>query len=597
MARRQPFCRFALKIKIIMKQLITSLAVLLAVLFVMPANAYADVPTGEPAVSFKSTRGTREKESDRFVQVYLKSSVAGATFYVVVDGETTEYSMVKANYNYSKKITVSKPDVDVKVYGSTISFINFGNTDAYDVAIGEDGKKTITELRCEGDSITSLDFVNDMSALTYLYTSNNKKLKEININSDVLERVKLNAQPTVEKISLSGAKIYEFGMTTSLIKSIDLTKCPSLKTADLANSYELGAVTLSSNDVLEKLTVTNSKISELTVKDHPKFTTLAIGGNQNLASLNVSNCPLLNNVIANNCGLTSLSLKELPALKTLNISTNPFTSLELDLPALATLYCDATPLKSVDLSKLPVAKYLYVRNGVLETIKLSDDAITNTLTGLYIINNNFALVDIPARGPKMQPSSSAVQPYNYYAPQNMPQLPKNLNVGDKVDLSKYLYGNLNDGQKVDSKIQWVTKFDEELEEGVDYSVKDGVYTFLKAQEDSVMALVTNSEFVWFSLVKDAKGNVYDYRLKTNYTLVSTPSGVEGVESKNNVVVYSGTDGEINVAGADGEYVLVSDIAGRIVARGTVSSDKVLKVPTGGLYIVVVGDKSYKVAVK
>ena len=584
-----------------MRKIFTPLALLFSAVLAFPTVVSAQDLSGEPAFSFKSARGSREKSTERYVQVYLKSSEAGAKFYVVVDGQATEYDMVKAATLYNKKITVDKPEVDVKIYGKTISFINFNTTDAYDVNVGEDGKNTIAELRSEGNPITSIDFVNDMKALTYLYIGNNNKLTDVNIKSDVLERVKLNKQNKIKNFTMEGEKIYEFSLTNNNgIESVDFSKCPALTTVSLASDSAIKTVKFAENpQKLKSVTISYSQITEFAAKNMPALNDASVIANKSLISCVFENCPLLTRLNLANNGLETFTLSDMPKLTYLSLDGNPFQSLSLDLQALTTLYCDKTPLKSVDFSKLPKIKALYARNGVLESIQLSDEALENTLSGLYVTDNNFGLVDLPARGTKMKPSSSLTEPYNYYAPQKNPVLPTEVKVGDEIDLSKYLYAKLyKSDDVVNSVYKWVTKFDEELQEGVDYTVKDGVFKFNKAQEDSVACFITNTEFPWFKKYTDTKGKVYDYRLMTNYVAVNVATGVDAVEkSELKATVKSLAANEICVAGANGATVVVSDIAGRVLVNEAVSDDKTFAVPASGLYIVAVGNDRFKILVK
>lgn len=582
-----------------MKKVFTTMAGLLMAALALPTVAAAQSAASEPAIAFKSARGTRDKEADRYVQVYLKSSVAGEKFYVVVDGDSTEYDMVKAATLYNKKIAVTKPEVDVKIYGKTISFINFGYTDAYDVTIGADGNNTITEFRCESNPITSIDFVNGMKALTYLVLNNNKKLTSINIKNDALERVKLGKQNSVKTFAMEGAKIYEFNLTNNNgIETIDLSKCPAMQSVTLTSDSTLKSVKFNAPTTLKTITITSSKLTSFEAKGLTALTTLALTGNHELSAVTIEDCPVLGRINLGSNNLESFSLSAMPKLTYLSIDSNPFKSLNLDLDALTTLYCEKTALKSADFSKLPKVKTLYARNGVLESIKLSDEALKNTLSNLYVSGNNFNLVNLPPRGPKMKPSKSYTTPYNYYAPQKNPTLPKVINVGEKVDLSGYLYGHLYDTTAVvNSEYKWVTKFDEELQAGVDYTVKDGVFTFLREQEDSVACFVTNSEFPWFKTYSDNKGT-YDYRIATNYVVVTQPTGIDAATTaKATPVATSTVAGEISVRQANGATVMIADIAGRVVAREAVADQKAFAVPSPGIYIVVVGDKRFKVKVK
>lgn len=584
-----------------MRKIFTPLALLFSAALAFPTMVSAQDLSGEPAISFKSARGARAKTTDRYVQVYLKSSEAGAKFYVVVDGEATEYDMVKAATLYNKKIPVDKPEVDVKIYGKTISFINFNTTDAYDVNVGEDGKNSITELRSEGNPITSIDFVNDMKALTYLYIGSNNKLTDVNIKSDVLERVKLNKQNKIKNFTMEGEKIYEFTLTNNNgIESVDFTKCPALTTVSLASDSTIKTVKFAENpEKLKSVTISFSQITEFAAKNMPSLNDASVISNKNLTSCVFENCPSLTRLNLANNGLETFTLSNMHKLTYLSIDGNPFQSLNLDLDALTTLYCEKTPLKTADFSKLPKVKFLYARNGVLESIKLSDEALENSLSGLYVTDNNFGLVELPARGTKMKPTSTSTEPYNYYAPQKNPVLPNEIEVGEEIDLSKYLYANLYKSEDVvNSVYKWVTKFDEELQEGVDYTVKDGVFKFAKAQEDSVACFITNTEFPWFKKYTDAKGKEYDYRIKTNYVSVNIASGVDVVEKEEaKTSVKSLAANEITVAGANGVAVVVSDIAGRVLANEVVSDEKTFAVPASGLYIVAVGNDRFKILVK
>ena len=583
-----------------MKQLISSVIVLLAAIIALPAGA-ATLPDGEAAIQFKSKRGARSTESTRYVQVYLKSAVAGKTFYMAIDEDTVvEYSMVKAATLYNKKITVDKEEVTVRIWGDSISFINFNTMDAYDVVIGEDGKNTITELRCQNDSITSLDFINDMKALTYIYVGNNKCLKEININSDVLERCVLNDQPSVESITVEGANIYEFDFTdTELNQTVDLSKCPKLQKITMTKSYALKNFTLGTHDELTSISLNYAQIDSLELNNLPALSSVTVNYCDSLKHFAVSNCPSLTTLYLSYNGFEEFSLgQEASSVTSLRLDGSPVESISLDLPNLVSLYCDYTNLKTADLSKLPALKNARLRYGVLESVTLNDTALANTLSGLYVNENNMALADIPPRGPQMQASTSYTAAYNYYAPQNPIAIDKDQYVDQTLDLSKYTYGRLYDSDSVvASTITLITKFEEELVQGTDYSVADGVYTFLKSCEDSVMVIVTNEEFDWFKTYTSS-GTTYDYRLVSNYFLINdAPTGITGVEAKTGLRVSTPGRCQMTVTGADGERLAVYDLTGRMVGSQMASGQTTLTVPAPGVYIVAAGGERRKVLVK
>lgn len=582
-----------------MKKFLTPLLLLAAATALQPNVAEAADTLGEPAIQFKSSRGAREKASDRYVQVYLKSSVPDTTFYIAFDDSIVPLSIVKANTLYNKKVTVSKPEVTVKIYGKTINFINFNTMDAYDVKIGEDGNNTITEFRCEGDSIDSFDFVTGMKALTYLVGNNNGRLRDVTIKSQSLQRIRLGSMPSATSFTIEAPEAYEFYISSSAkIPSLDMSKCPKLKTFTCYNMSQLSQLTLAKHDSLTHVAVTGSQLPGLKLENYPLLNDVAFNTSPKATYLEFANCPALTKITATNDAFESFAISDQPKLTTISISNNPLKSLTLDVPSLTVLYCDASQLKSVDLSKLTSIRTAWLRNGVLEHITLSQEAAENTLTNFDISNNLFTLVDLPPRGKAMQPKSSYQTPSNYYAPQQCPQIPTNINVGDKIDMSKYAYGRLfATDSVVPSEIKWTTIFDEDLEEGVDYSVENGVYTFLKAQDDSVACSVTNSEFSWFKSYSDTRGTVHDYRLITNYTLISQPTGIDGVTAGAKAIVRAVGSQAIAVSGANGAQVVVADLAGRVVWNARQSDDATLAVPASGLYVVAVGAERFKVLVK
>lgn len=582
-----------------MKKFFTPLILIAAAAILLPSEVSAADNLGEPAIQFKSARGAREKASDRYVQVYLKSSVPDTTFYIAFDDSIVPLSMVKANTLYNKKVTVAKPEVTVKIYGKTINFINFNTMDAYDVKIGEDGKNTIAEFRCEGDSIDSFDFVSDMKALTYLVGNNNARLRDVTLKSQSLQRIRLGSMPSATSITIEAPEAYEFYISSSgKIQSLDMSKCPKLKTFTCYNMAQLSQLTLGKQDSLTRFAITGSQLPGVKFENIPLLNDVAFNTNSKATYLEFVNCPALSKITATSNAFESFAVANQPNLTSINIDKNPLTSLSIDVPSLTTFYCDASKLKSADLSKLSIVKTVWMRNGVLESITLSKEAAEKTLTNFDISNNHFTLVDLPPRGTALQPKSSYQTPTNYYAPQQCPQIPSTINVGDKVDLSKYAYGRLfATDSVVASNIKWTTIFDEDLVEGVDYKVDNGVYTFLKPQEDSVACSVTNDEFSWFKSYSDSRGTVHDYRIITNYTFITQPTGIDGVATEAKAVVRVAGSKAIAVSGANGAQVIVADLAGRVAWNGRLTADATLAVPASGIYVVAVGSERFKVLVK
>ena len=79
------------------------------------------------------------------------------------------------------------------------------------------------------------------------------------------------------------------------------------------------------------------------------------------------------------------------------------------------------------------------------------------------------------------------------------------------------------------------------------------------------------------------------------TIKQHVSGINHVSKENNVLVY-GANGDINVRGTEGgESIVVYNIYGSIVTRSIATGDlTTINVPNGGIYIVRVGNKGFKV---
>lgn len=524
------------------------------------------IPEEAPAISFKSRAGTAEKESNRTIKFYLKSSVPGATFHVQWGDSTAtqEVTCEKAN-TLSKVIqlkNITTPDIEVKVWGKTINFFNCNNDSVYEVNIGQDGKK-IKEFRCENNPFTDISFFNDIDSLEYIVMNSNKRLKSINLKGDKLMRVQLGTLIALESINIAGPKIYEFKMTAPLIQAIDLSRCPDIKTAYLYEMTNCRTVTLGNAEKLTSLQVTKSNVlTSLELCNLPSLKDVAVTSCPAFNSIKLENLPNLTTIQLNANGFTSFEVPDFPLLERFTINNNAaLTSVTFACTSLIKLELDKLPMmKEVNLSKLANLKTLYLRDGGCENIIYNPETWINMSSAL-LTNNHLTFSTIPIR-PKAYKET-----VNYYAPQAQPAIPYNISTGNVVDLSAWSQGNSGSGD-IATVYKWITKFDEELVENVDYTVENGKFTFIRECEDSVRCELSNEAFPRFERTVSSKGVVTDNRVFTNYTVIEkgTTTGVTEVTAANGNCPIEVNGRTITVQN-QAAPVIVYDASGRTVGKG------------------------------
>ena len=487
------------------------ICLLLCMLVLVIGKMAAAEPEGEPAIILKSKRGMRSSNS-RTVTIYLKSLVTDnvAYFDYGLGGEIETLEMPKSATLYNKRITMTIPDATIRIWGKNISFINCNAGDIYEVIPGEDAN-TIFEFRCETDSISDFSFMNNMKGLTYIVLTNNVQ-KELHLKHDKLERCQINAAKHMTKLTLETPNVYEFKLADSQVEELDLSGCKALKTISATNNALVKSINLGDGEFLESMVFTKSMVTDLVIKDKPAFKTLSIYSSTNLTSMTLENLPLLNKITAYGCGFETLEIKDLPALATLDLYKSPLKSLTITgCPALSSFSAYETELETMDLSCTEVLKTCKLQSCKLSSIKLTEGAYA-TLTSFDLRDNYFALKDLPRKPTKLSATS------NYYAPQQLLDLPQEAFIDDEYDLSNHMIGYSEDGA-VNSKVIISTKFEEILEEGEHYSILDGKLKFLELHEDSVQCTITNEAFPLF---KDENA------LSSSYMMIK-PVGGTGID--------------------------------------------------------------------
>lgn len=518
---------------------------------------------------------------------YFKAKNDSTKVIFKVNGETTDTLVIKkANSQTSLSVKLpTQASNTVEVLAEDILAVNVSNCKMTDVKFGTQAS-TVTEVRVNGNTLTNLAFVGDLPALKILYAGNNKEITALNINCPTLTELNLDNMPNLTQCTLTTPELTILTLNKSQVASLDLSAMSKMWKLNLKDDAVLANLKLGSGEAMEELTVTNNpKLTAMSVKNMPLLKKLHFTGCSNLETLEIENLPIMWSLNLTSTHLSTLTIKDCPMPDgDLQISGCTLEAFAPDTPGIWTMTINESEIKNLDLSKLSLLRNIQAKDGNLEKIVLNETALQTSMTQLMLTNNNLTLVNLPPR-PK-----NANAALNYYAPQKVkPTIPDLIYKNGKVDLSEWMYGQSLEGN-VASQVVWETSLEEILEEGTDYTVENGVFTFLHPMEEQVRAIITNTAFPAFKLTQSGN-KVTDYRLMTNYATLSDEEdpnvGIEGVGSESTFEVkVSGTT--LSVA-AEGE-VSVYDLTGACYYKGGSGSVNLSK----GVYIVRSGKNGKKV---
>ena len=557
-----------------------------------PFTAFADetenpLKDQTPIMTFTTTKGMEAKETSRFFQIYLKSSIANDSAYVDYgNGQPpVKIPIPKANYlttlkNDVTKVKMEKDTAVVKLYGNNIWFVNINNDRVIDLKIHE-GAKKIKEFRCENDSLTDFDFLNEMTSLEYAVITNNRAEK-INIVNDSLQRLQMNKQPELKGLSVKSKNLYEFKLQNSLCSSIILTDCPSLRELTCFDNILLKEFKTDSK-VLTKFNLYKNPILEtVEIPAQPKLGTLQITNNPKMTSINLADYPAVTNLAVFGSGFESIDASDLAELTQFQAQNSPsLKSLNFKgCKKVTSISANGSPLlASVDVSDCEILKTLNLYDCNLSALELNPKALA-TLTTFKIQNNNFNLETLP-------PTPTKISVNNYvYAPQKgFPKLPASSNLSTEYDLAGWLKAMKGDTE-VKSIVKLVSIFEEDMEEGVDYEQVGTKFRFLKSNIDSLAFIVTNEAYPKFS---------GDNMLTSGYTRVSAGnSGVDdNLAAADKAIATDGTS--VVVKGMKGEICRIYDLTGRMIEEIVIADDlQLIPLPDNAPYIVRAGKLSRKI---
>ncbi len=285
----------------------------------------------------------------------------------------------------------------------------------------------------------------------------------------------------ITSIDLSGVAetITELDLHQNNLKSVDLSKLVKLTTLNIGVN-DFATINLSALTVLTKLDISNGKnngvLTALDLSKNTKLTNIVASGNQ-LTTLDLSSNPVAKTVTVLNNQLTSVIFGANTATKhTINVGGNKLTSLDL--------------MQFADCS----GTYLRARDNDLTEVKLPAkvsqfwaDGNAFTLAQLYDLKSMAKTLTYATTFTKAE----AQAPLAIAAD------------GDKVDLS----AQAKLGETA-TTFTWKAADGTVLVEGTDYTVVDGVFTFLKSQT-AIHCEMTNAELNAFTAEKPYKTTAID----------------------------------------------------------------------------------------
>ena len=432
---------------------------------------------------------------------------------------------------------------------NTVVQIDFGNGTLINKTIGINtslisgtlGSKTvkiygtnIIQLQCNQQQIIAIDVTKNIT------------LKSLWFNDNQLSSLDVTQNTALTSLSCA----------SNQLTSLDITNNTALSFLNCTNN-QLSSFNVSMNTALKDLFCSNNQLSSLNVLQNTALTSLSCSSNQ-LSSLNVTNNTSLDALYCNSNQLTSLNVTMNTALTYLNCSNNQISSLNVtNNTLLIGLYCSNNQLTSLDVDNITALQYFYCNSNQLTSI----DVTKNTeLEWLYIGSNQLTFATLPLSKPTTFT----------YAPQKAINIAASFAPNTPIDLSSQLNANGNT-----TTYTWKTESGTTLTTGTDYTINNGVTTFIKVPAQKVYCEMTNTTFPYFSGA-DA--------LKTTLTTIGTTSAVE--DAKADVVdIYTQNQTMYLSLPADA-LVQVYDITGHLVkAQNCISGTNSFEVPQKGVFVV------------
>ena len=329
-----------------------------------------------------------------------------------------------------------------------------------------------------------------------------------------------------------------------------------------ADGQEVTSVDVAKAVQLGVLKVPTNKLKELDVTNNEELYYIYAEENE-LSVLDVTHCPKLFWLSANGNSLESIDLTACPDLYNLNLSENLLSSIDLSV-------CnDLGPCR--------------LSSNNLEEIIMPSEGVAPTTT-LDVKNNKLTISTLPEKTLGMSSASRLT-----YAPQAPYVLPKDITAGTVVDLSSELKAfGVSDKEETTTYTWRLKTAGTALQKDVDYTEKDGVFTFTGTElADSVYCVMATAAYPKFT----GTANMF----KTTNVHITVPAGVDENTVSGRIITTG--NGLIKVLNAENnDMIEVFSLNGALVTMRKASENvETIKVIPGS-YIVKIGNKRCSVIV-
>ena len=276
------------------------------------------------------------------------------------------------------------------------------------------------------------------------------------------------------------------------LTSLDVTNAPDLVNL-YVNANKLTTLDLSKNPKLSKLDVANNQLTALDLAAQSELTKLTANDNQ-LTEIDLVNCPKLTNIVLTNNKISTLDFTANPLVKTFTCLNNELSSVTIGANTAKghTFQFGGNKLTSfslMDCTDLSTS-FVYLRDNDLKELQLP-----SAVRRIWADGNAFTLSQLYGL------KGLATQTFTYATTYSKPEAQQPMEVtadGSVVDLSsEAMLG------ETATEFTWKTSEGTALVEGTDYTVENGVFTFL-ADFENIYCEMTNVELTAFTADKPFK---------------------------------------------------------------------------------------------
>jgi Leucine-rich repeat (LRR) protein len=460
--------------------------------------------------------------------------------YTVEDGV---YTFLKPQRYRSRCVLKNALFPDLTMVTSEIEIFSF---------IDETIKMTLTTTKRTGSTL-------------YLYLGAEDSPKDVSVDfGDGIKNrftISPSSQINVEvkdskKINVYGADITKLDCDDEQVNSIDVSQNPYLKELDCAEN-QITSLDVSNNPALVELECQENKLEQL--KLNAALTKVNCSQNK-LTTLDISPCVALKEIDCQKNQLTKLKLNTATnvALQKLKCRYNQLTSLDVsNSKSLLEIDCVENKLTALLVNNCTALDMVYCSKNKLKTLDLSQ---TPALRRVYCSQNQFNFATLPAK-------QAYWEDYSYRWQERLP-INASVSVGQVIDLSSQLMVGTTP-----TSYKWEINNgrDNYLTEGVDYTITNGITTFLKTQSYDVSCLMTNSEYP-------------ELQLRTTYMKVNTATAIE--DHKNTAIKVYNQHQMVHITSEKPGKYQVYNLSGRLIKSGIISvGQSSFELPHKGICIV------------